>query len=190
MTFPALLSRLDALLQQRRPAYHATLGPPATDAEIAALETEFQLTLPAELRQWFRWRNGQQGFENFFENYCLQSVQSAAETMRVNRELLEAGDFVLNWWRPGWVPLLENGGGDHVCLDLEGTFTGRPGQLVQHWHDWEPRTVLFPDLTAWLAAVVQVYEHAPSAGEVLSDDVIVDLEPKYPAGFPQEFEAG
>lgn len=44
---------------------HATLGAPATEAEITALEAEFQLALPAELRQWFQWRNGQQGFENY-----------------------------------------------------------------------------------------------------------------------------
>lgn len=50
--------------------------------------------------------------------------------------------------------------------------------------------MLFPSLTVWLAAVVQVYEQAPPVGAVLLDDAIIDLEPEYPAGFPQEFEAG
>ncbi|TGE28560.1 SMI1/KNR4 family protein [Hymenobacter metallicola] len=190
MTFSALLTRLDTLLQQRRPDYYATLKPAAPAAELAAFEAEFGLTLPAELRLWFGWRNGQQGFESFVQNNCLQSLDSAAETMRVNRELLEAGDFVPNWWQPGWVPFLENGGGDHVCLDSAGTFTGRAGQVLKHWHDWEARPVLFPDLTAWLAAVVQAYEQTENGTELLRDEQIEDVELAHPPGFPLEFEAG
>ncbi|UOQ51709.1 SMI1/KNR4 family protein [Hymenobacter cellulosivorans] len=190
MTFPALLARLDALLQQRRPAYYATLNPPATAAELAAFEAEFELTLPAELRWWFGWHNGQQGFESFVQNNCLQSLGSAAETMRVNLELLEAGDFVPNWWQPGWVPFLENGGGDHVCVDLAGTFTGHAGQIMEHWHDWEARSVLFPDLTTWLQAVVQVYETAGEGGQELTDEHMEEIELEHPANFPKDFEAG
>ncbi|PJJ60473.1 cell wall assembly regulator SMI1 [Hymenobacter chitinivorans DSM 11115] len=190
MTFPTLLTRLDALLQQRRPAYYATLNPPATAAELAAFEAEFGLMLPAELRLWFGWHDGQRGFESFVQNNCLQSLSSAADTMRVNRELLEDGDFVANWWQPGWVPFLENGGGDHVCVDLSGTFTGHAGQVLEHWHDWEARPVLFPDLTAWLTAVVQAYEMAGEGGEELPDESVEEMELEHPAGFPQEFEAG
>ncbi|UOQ75032.1 SMI1/KNR4 family protein [Hymenobacter cellulosilyticus] len=147
--------------------------------------------MPEELRLWLGWHNGQQGFESFVENNCLQSLGSAAETMRINRQLLEAGEFELaNWWQPGWVPILENGGGDHVCVDLQGSFTGRAGQLLEHWHDWEPRNVLFPNLTSWLQAVVQTYEEAGENGTELTDEDLVATELKYPAGFPQEFAAG
>lgn len=189
MEFPALLQRLDALLQRHRPAYYATLEPPAAADEIAAFEAEFRLTLPAELRLWWGWRNGQRGFDSLIEYRSPQSVSGAAATMRVNCELLADGDFAPNWWRPAWVPLLENGGGDHLCLDLEGTFTSRPGQLLEHWHDGPERAVLFPDLTAWLAAVVAAYEKAYGDGRPLSDEEFADIELEYPAGFPQEFEA-
>ncbi|WP_046242442.1 SMI1/KNR4 family protein [Hymenobacter terrenus] len=189
MNFADLLDRLDTLLQQLRPDYYATLNPPAPVAEIVALEAEFGLVLPPELQLWFGWRNGQQGFDNFFQNNGLQSVSSAAATMRVNCKMLAAEEFVPNWWGPAWVPFLENGGGDHICLDLEGSFTGRPGQVLQHWHDWEPRSVLFPDLTSWLTAVVHTYEQAGTAAP-LSEDDVVNFKPEYPAGFPQEFEAG
>ncbi|MGI4870255.1 MAG: SMI1/KNR4 family protein [Janthinobacterium lividum] len=185
MDFPHLLARLTALLQQRRPAYYATLLPPATVAELAAFEAEFNLTLPPELRAWWGWHNGQQGFESLYGSHGLQSVSSAAETMRVNFDLLD--EYVPNWWRMAWVPVLENGGGDHICLDTEGTFTGQPGQLVEHWHDWESRTVLYPNLTAWLAAVVSAYEETDGP---LTEEQVADLELDDSAGFPQEFEAG
>lgn len=187
--FARLLQRLDELLRLHRPDYYATLSPPATEAELAAFEQEFDLTLPPELRQWFAWHNGQQGFDSFFQNNCLQSLDGAAESMRINRELLADGDFVENWWRPDWVPFLENGGGDHVCVDLEGTFTGQAGQLMEHWHDGEARSVLFPDLPSWLAAVVRAYEEA-AATPLLTDEIMEELEPTYPAGFPLAFEAG
>ena len=185
MDFAHLLARLDALLRQRRPAYYATLGPPAPVAELAEFETEFSLALPPELRMWWSWRNGQTGFESFYGNQCLQSASSAAETMQVQLDLLD--EFAPNWWRPTWVPFLENGGGDHLCLDLEGTFTGQPGQILEHWHDWEPRTVCFPNLTTWLAAVVAAYEQGT---DPLTDEQVAKLELVSPAGFPQEFAAG
>ena len=190
MTFASLLTRFETLLRQRRPAYYATLNPPAPAAELAAFEAEFQLTLPAELRLWFSWHDGQEGFERFCQNNCLQSLSGAAETMRINRELLAAGDFVPNWWQPGWVPFLENGGGDHVCVDLQGTFTGHAEQVLEHWHDWEPRTILFPDLTSWLQAVVQAYEAAGEGEQELTDEHVEAMELEHPAGFPQKFTAG
>ena len=110
--------------------------------------------------------------------------------MRINGELLTDGDFVANWWRPAWVPFLENGGGDHLCLDLEGTFTGRPGQLIEHWHDGPERSVLYPDLTSWLAAVVETYEKTLESGSRCSDGEFADVELECPPGFPQECEAG
>jgi cell wall assembly regulator SMI1 len=188
--FARLLTRLDALLRRLRPSYHASLNPPATAAELAAFEARVGLRLPPELRQWFGWHNGQPGFDSFFQYNCLQSLDSAAESMRINRELLADGDFVANWWSPGWVPFLENGGGDHVCVDLDGTFTGRPGQLMEHWHDWEARRVLYPDLTSWLAAVVACYEQAGAEAGWLTEEQVVNLEPAHPSGFPLDFEAG
>ena len=123
-------------------------------------------------------------------NYYVPALADMAETMRINRELLADGDFVPNWWRPGWLPFLTNGGGDEICLDPEGTFTGRPGQLIEHWHDWEARTVLFPTVTAWLAAVVTAYETAAGATAELTNDEVLNLEPEVPPGFPLEFAAG
>jgi cell wall assembly regulator SMI1 len=191
-TFETLLSRLDALLRQHRPAYLAALNPPASAAALAAFEAEFEVRLPSELRQWLEWHDGQPIllFDTLVGIYCFSSLADMADTMRINRELLANGDFVLNWWRPMWLPFLTNGSGDHFCFDLEGTFTGQNGQLIEHWHDGEDRTVLFPTLTAWLAAVVAAYETAIRPPATLTDDEIFDLEPVPPAGFPLECSAG
>ncbi|GAB3637994.1 hypothetical protein GCM10027422_35840 [Hymenobacter arcticus] len=191
-TFDALLARLDALLRQHRPTYHAALNPPVSAAALAAFETEFEVPLPPELRQWLGWHDGQPArlFDSLVGLYCFPSLADMADTMRINRELLADGDFVPNWWRPTWLPFLTNGSGDHLCLDPEGTFTSQPGQLIEHWHDGEARTVLFPTLTAWLAAVVAAYEATTKGTDELTNDEVLDLEPASPASFPLAFAAG
>ncbi len=178
-----LLARLDTLLHTQRPAYHAQLNPPATAADFAAFAATTGRPLPPLLQQWFGWHNGQRPScsENLTENYMFVPLDEMAETQRINQELLDAGEFVPNWWRRDWWPLLHNGGGDHLCLDLEGTFTGRAGQMLTHWHDWEVRTVVFPSFVAWLKALVAAYE--AGASEAPTDLTL-------PAGFPQRFEAG
>jgi cell wall assembly regulator SMI1 len=192
MDFTQLLARFDTLLQRHRPAYYAQLNPPAPAAELVALEGEFGVVLPPELHRWYGWRNGQPAgsFESLVGSYEFPSVADVADSMRINCELLAAGDFVANWWRPGWFPFLTNGSGDHLCLDLEGTFTGQPGQVLEHWHDDETRTVVFPTLTAWLAAAVAAYEAAGAATLAITDEDAFDLELESPAGFPLEFTAG
>lgn len=192
MDFAQLLSRFDALLQRLRPGYYALLLAPAPPPQITALETEFGIQLPPELHHWFGWRNGQAEacFDSLVGLYTFPALADIAASMRINRELLAAGDFVPNWWRPGWFPFLTNGCGDHLCLDLEGTFTGQPGQLIEHWHDGEDRTVVFPGLTAWLAAVVSAYEMAGAATPEITADEAFDLAVESPTGFPLEFEAG
>ncbi|RZJ87557.1 MAG: hypothetical protein EOO60_12060, partial [Hymenobacter sp.] len=142
MDFAQLLARLDALLQTHRPSYYTQLNPPAPAAALGAFEAEFDLQLPSELRHWFGWHDGQSPrcFDSLVGFYSLASLADMADSMRINRELLADGDFVANWWRPGWLPFVTNGGGDHLCFDLEGTFTGCAGQLIEHWHDGEART--------------------------------------------------
>lgn len=192
MNFTTLLMQLDKLLRQHRPAYYAQLNPAATPQELAAFEADFGWPLPPELRTWFSWRNGQaaQVFDSLVGSYTFPSLDEIAETVRINRELLADGDFAPDWWSEHWLPWLTNGSGDHLCLDLDGTFTQQPGQVLEHWHDGPERTVLFPDFKHWLTAVVQAYEAQLALTPMLTEDLVADLELISPPGFPLEFEAG
>jgi cell wall assembly regulator SMI1 len=62
------------------------------------------------------------------------------------------------WWRRSWVPFLENGAGDHVCLDLAAEGGGAPGQLLTFYHDTDRRPIRFRSMEAWLGDLVESME--------------------------------
>ncbi len=59
------------------------------------------------------------------------------------------------YWRRGWVPFLHNGGGSYLCLDLLAEDGGDPGQLIAFWKQDSDRPIEYPDLRAWIQAVIQ-----------------------------------
>lgn len=153
------ISRLDAWLQNNRPEYYAKLQPGLSKAELAAWETALGVTLPADFRAFFAWRNGQAGFKSFVYNFMLMAAADVVEARQGLNEFLAAGEFTqADWWHPGWIPFLDNGGGDHYCLDLDGAFGGQPGQVLRFYHDDERRDIEYPSFAAWLTTTVTAFE--------------------------------
>lgn len=184
-----LITRLDTWLQQYRPNYYARLAPGASEAELADLERLIGHALPEEFRDLYRWRNGQaaNSYEAFCDNRMFMSLETIATNWTMMKEMLEEGEFELpNWWRTNWVAFLENGGGDSLCLDMEGTFTGQPGQLLEFWHDWENRQVVWPNTASFLATLVASFEGGTWSD---SEDCWETNESLFPAGYPQRFDA-
>lgn len=91
-TFATLLSRLDALLRQHRPAYLGALNPPVSVESLAAFEAEFEVHLPPELRQWLGWHDGQpaQLFDSLVGAYCFSSLADMA-VARAHQGHVEGG---------------------------------------------------------------------------------------------------
>lgn len=147
------IRRLDQWLRSHRPEYYARLLPGATDEELDQLERQVSRALPEAFRDLYRWRNGTPDdleTEALIHNYSFITVQESGQVWSVLKELLDSGDFDRpNWWRPGWIPILGSWGGDNVCVDLEGTFTGHSGQVLDFVHDDEGRDILAPSLDAW-----------------------------------------
>jgi cell wall assembly regulator SMI1 len=153
----ALIERLDRRLATDRPDYYAQLQPGVTDEALDAFQARFGLVLPGMFRALYKWRNGQRP-------ECLRSLQgnrmfTSLEEIAGSKEELDGMiglDFEdPRWWRPGWIPFLHNGGGDHLCLDLAAVDGGKPGQLIAFWHDWEVRSVESGSLGEWLSTLVE-----------------------------------
>ena len=157
----AVIQRLDAWLRANRPAYYQLLQPGLTAQEFESFQSKLKLKMPEPFRDFYLWRNGQKvkSFEAFQHNFGLMSTKQILGAKRDLDELLEAGDFEgPNWWNTKWVPFLDNGGGDHFCIDLAGTFTKRPGQVLWFLHDDGERSVEYAGFAEWLTTFVDALE--------------------------------
>lgn len=156
-----LLDRFDAIVAQHRPGYFGELAPGVTPAELSAYEAELGLALPPDVREFYLRHDGQarDHFEGLWYNRTLMDLQAMVECRAGWNELLEMGDFEQpNWWNPLWIPFAENGAGDCYAIDLTGCFGGKPGQIVEVWHDSEDRDVYWPDFRSWLETIVVAHE--------------------------------
>lgn len=185
-----VITRLDKWFKSNRSAYYAKLQPGAADEEIHRFERLSGLLLPESFKALYRWRNGQplDCYEAFHNNKMFLSLESIEESWTVLKELLEGGEFEIeNWWRVSWIPFLDDGAGNHLCLDLEGTFTDHKGQLLEFWHDDSDRDILYPDFERYLETVVRCLEE-----QTWSEDEefwnINDCVARLDAGYPKRIK--
>ena len=155
------IARLDAWLKANRADYYAELSPGAKDPEIAEIEKAAGKSLPDAFKAFLRWRNGQgeDCYDALQFNRSPMNVDDILATMDTMKELSNAGEFELEgWWDAGWVPFLDNGGGDHLVLDLTGSFGGKPGQVLEFWHADADRDIVAPSFSGWLESFVASLE--------------------------------
>jgi cell wall assembly regulator SMI1 len=159
-------ARLEGWLQENWAEGLAALQPPATDAQIATLESALGVVLPADYVASLKCHDGQ--FEAsawIFDQGELLSADAVLAQWKIWRELLDDGDFEDgrsdphpgirdDWWNDKWIPFTHNGGGDHLCLDLDPAEGGRAGQVIAMWHDMAERERQGESFGAWFARYV------------------------------------
>jgi cell wall assembly regulator SMI1 len=151
---------MDRWLATNRPGYYAHLRPGVSDAQLGAFEARFAITLPAAFHQLYRWRDGhdQQNSDSLVHNLMFSPLEQAAHSKELMDGMIGFDFENPWWWRRSWVPFLENGAGDHLCVDLAAEDGGTPGQVIMFYHDWEHRPIRSPSLEAWLANLVESME--------------------------------
>lgn len=87
-----------------------------------------------------------------------------------------------------------NGGGDHLCIDLEGRFEGSAGQILDFWHDVESRTIGYPSFDAWLQSFVEsldagLWQESGGDMQPLAEDSYQAYVAERNDGYPIEAEA-
>ncbi|CAN0593881.1 unnamed protein product, partial [Ectocarpus sp. 12 AP-2014] len=81
-----------------------------------------------------------------------------------------------------WLPLFSNGGGAYICYDMEGTFTGKKGQMIGYWNTYDDRNVIAPDLATFIKTMNAYYQET----EVSDFDEYFDISERL-APFKKEF---
>lgn len=159
-------TKLEAILQDADPVLLADLAPPATDAEITALEQALGMSLPADFVVCLKIHNGQHGNSHgLFDDAEFLSTSRILQEWRIWKGLLDGGDFEgaesspqsgirSVWWSPAWIPFTYNGAGDHLCLDLDPSAEGARGQIITLWHDDGTREKQADSFTQWFTQYV------------------------------------
>jgi len=114
--------------------------PPATEEEIAELAAFVGAPLPPALLDIYRRANGQKPnarkplcppADSLDGGWFLSPISEVIADSKMLTELLDNGEFAgqkkkvlpdaevqKEWWDRHWLPILADGGGDHVCVDF------------------------------------------------------------------------
>jgi cell wall assembly regulator SMI1 len=175
--------KLDSQIARTRPKYYQALKEPLNDLEINALEEKYKIKVPTDLRLLYKWKNGQShnSFESFVNNSMFIQLEETLEIAAQNTSMIGSDFEMKNWWNEKWLPIFHNGGGDYICYDQDGTFTGNKGQLIEFWHSDNDRNVLSPSLETLISKLNHYYEIT----EQKDFDEYFEIEniDNYPKGF-------
>lgn len=168
-----LIQRLDSWLQENRSAYYEFLQPGLTDAEIIEFEKALDVDLPEDFKRFYQWKNGtsggrdqpRSGYGSLLPNFRWMSDQEVIDNFNTWKEVMAEHDFSEDWWRPGWVTFLTDSTANEYCLDIEGSFGGKKGQIISMWSDDTPRTIIHPNFYKWLETVVLALEKGFFTGD-------------------------
>lgn len=161
-----VLERIDAWYKKYLPDVQATLRPGATDADLDALEKQIGLPLPADFRALYRWHDGQNWSVGGVLGLDFAPLDQIAADLTVWTDIAEDNDLAMNvmiytvshptgaireqYASPLWVPFLNDGGGNHVALDLGPDVAGKSGQIITTGRDETHRFVLAPNTETFL----------------------------------------
>ncbi len=156
-----LIQKLDTFLSTLRPEFYRELNEPLDNAQLDKLEEYYQIEIPKDLRTLYKWKNGQKAncYEAFVNNSMFIPLHQALHDASELTPMIGSDFEIENWWNENWIPVFQNGGGDSICYDLKGIFTGQKGQLIEFWHADNDRNVIAPALEYFIEKITDFYEN-------------------------------
>lgn len=140
------------------------LQPPATQEQIAAVESTLGVELPAQVKASLRRHDGTP--DGGWPKGRLLSCDGILGETGVWRSLLADGTFDNHkdfhsggdalkpgWWNTGWVCLDADGAGNGSVLDLSPGPAGKVGQVIDMDHEVGPSGPLANDFVGYLTDV-------------------------------------
>lgn len=168
------LARLDAWYATHLSPDRYVFNPPATDAQLDAFERLVGLRLPESYRQLYRWHDGD-AHDRWGHIYGLPllPLQEAGSQWKTWNEVLAGFDgnrYEISggawpegavdpaYINPGWIPLTNDGSGNHIGLDFDPWPGGRMGQVILFGRDEDVKAVLAPSLGGFLAWIADLLD--------------------------------
>lgn len=160
-----LWGRIERVLRELAPETAATLAPPATDEQIAALEAAVGSTLPADLRASLKVHNGQRDpsrCHGFTGDGMLLGVGQIAAKWKTTTQLDAAMGRPSSpghgpWWKASCIPFAD-AEGDMLCVDMDPRLGDEAGEVVCFVHDGVIERGLGAGFGDWLSTVAERLE--------------------------------
>ncbi|MFK7907444.1 MAG: leucine-rich repeat domain-containing protein [Chitinophagales bacterium] len=162
------LQKIEAFLKDSFPELAASLNPPASEEQIQALEDALQKPLPEDLKNLYRWHNGESESFGFFFGLPFLSIEDAWEEWKTWAEIADEGnstldsavisipsDFVKeNYANRFYLPIGKDYGGNNIAVDLDPDEKGIYGQLINSGRDEEMRYVIALSISDFMKFVL------------------------------------
>jgi cell wall assembly regulator SMI1 len=169
-----VLARLDHWFAAHLRPDKYVFNPPASDTDLDAVEHLTGIPLPLAYRQLYRWHDGENDdrWGHFYGLPLLPLQRVATEWKNWTRVLAEfdGNRYMVpggSWPRdavdpayinPRWIPLIEDGSGNHIGLDFDPWPAGRVGQVIIYGRDEDIKAVLAESLgefLEWIAGLLE-----------------------------------
>lgn len=174
----AAWERYVAAIEKTHPAFRTYLAAGASEDDIQAAEQAVKAIFPPDLRHFLRLHAGSNncfvlpGWE-LFEPARIAEEWAIWEELRRTQFVPEGYDCEPHgpirgdeWWRLGWIPFCGDGGGDHLCVDLDPAEGGTVGQVISMWHDMPNRDITGASLTDF----IEIISADAEAGNLVWDE--------------------
>jgi cell wall assembly regulator SMI1 len=162
--------RIEQWLEAQEEGLSARLAPGATVEALDAAERKLGVRLPEEVRESYLRHDGEQEVLGLFLGWTQMSLRDVQREWAFERWVERAprsrGPVKAQSWSPRWIPVLANGAGDFLCVDLDPPEEGTPGQVIAVYHDDPERIRMTRSFTSWLSRFAGRLE----AGEYAYDE--------------------
>lgn len=166
-------------------------NPPATDAQVDALERLVGISLPRCYRELYRWHDGENDdrwghiyglpllplahVESDWKSWLNTLESFGGDPYKVPGAGWPEGAVDSAYTNPRWIPLTSDGSGNHIGLDLDPWPGGRIGQVILFGRDEDVKVVLAESMGKFLEWIADLLEGGNFRLEASADEEVLRL---------------
>ncbi len=171
--FDAAWERYLGAIERGHPTFRTYFAAGASEAQVNEAEKALKLRFPSDLRHLLLRHAGSLDEQQVLPGWMLFSPPRIVDEWRI-WEGLRSEQFVPDgqdcepqgpikgdeWWRLGWIPFCGDGGGNHLCVDVDPPAKGKSGQVISMWHDDAARALIAGSLTEFIEIIARDAENS------------------------------